>query len=173
MRVLIVGCLGRIHTVFSRVQPLLVVFERWPVNQIFHTGQHRGRNQTCCQSLGKSRAALVAWRLLRTEKESGKKVSMAQFVRQAVAQKETVFQAVEVLHNVGLFGGPANMFEKGIRPWPEGRLPTHLRVLRFMSKPANHNHIFEAESHATQIPEILDGVGGPHRCGSVRPKLHP
>ena len=70
MRVLIVGCLGRIHTVFSRVQPLPVVCETWPVDQIFHTGKHRGRNQKCCLSHGNSQAALVAWRVLRTEKES-------------------------------------------------------------------------------------------------------
>ena len=89
---------------------------------------------------------------------------MARNVRWAVTHKETVSQAVEVLHNVGLCGGPASTFEIGIRtramgPWPEGRLATGLRVLGVMSLLANHNHFFELESHAMQIPQVLKGVG--------------
>ena len=41
---------------------------------------------------------------------------------------------VEILHNVGMCGGPTYIYENGFRiravgPWPEGRLPTRLRVV--------------------------------------------
>ena len=60
---------------------LPAVCERWPVDQIFHTSEHRGRNQKCCLSHGNSRAALVAWRVLRTEKESMRQESLHGTIR--------------------------------------------------------------------------------------------
>ena len=91
--------------------------------------------------MGISHAALVAWQ------------APAKFVSGADAHKETVSQAVDVFHKVCLLGGPANVFEKGMPiramgPWPEGRLPTILCVLGFVSLLANHNHFPQARTMA-------------------------
>ena len=55
--------------------------------------------------------------------------------------KETVSQAMVVFHNVGLLGGAANVFEKGIRframgPWPGG--PEIVQWLAWQSQLARH-----------------------------------
>ena len=68
---------------------------------------------------------------------------MARNARWVVTHEETLTQAVDVLHNVGLCGGLAHGWKGD-------------RVLGFMFLLANHHHVFEAEVLAVQIPEELE-----------------